>query len=470
MKKTILHLVISLFVLSFTRSCYADASGLLGDAVIKPPALHTFNPPNGAGTTYIDLAFGTRITRITDNTSFDRFVLGGYLGNSEICYFNQDGSYFIAAENDKTNGRITAYLYNGKTGEQIRAIGHFEPYFIRWPLTDRYKKNSAYVRFETASHFYKYDGNELQLWDVKTPGHFVVIRTFSEYTKIGPAGGEGDISHDGRYWVLDGDATEMFVYDLVDDIKYPVSTFDVGSLGSKGSTVGVDYAAISPRGNYIILSWGTEAGAGKRYAGIELYDKDWRFVRQLHPSIVHWDSGIDAFGDEVIYTVVTHDFPEVFEACGAVPGDIVSVRLADGFQRLLKHIPLWAHMTISACNSVTNGAYIYVSYQNRSDDPDKLWSPFWDEVIEIPTDGSQAVRRLLHHRSHYVPGQSAKYYQPDAMVNRQGSKLIYRSTHNTGIGDLYMIDINARAVDTLDTTSPHSPINLQVKPLNFRSL
>ncbi|MBN1482216.1 hypothetical protein EH223_08160 [candidate division KSB1 bacterium] len=464
------NLLITGFVLFAACVCVAETVGVISDAVIKPQALNSFNPPGGAGSLYTDPAFGTIVRRITDNTGFNRFVLGGYLGNSEICYFNSDGSYFLAADNDKSSGRITACLFNGHTGEPIRAIGHFEPYYIRWALADRYKRNGTHVRFETGTHFYKYDTNELQLWDVNAPGTFVVIRRFSEYEKIGPAGGEGDISHDGRYWVLDGDATEMFVYDLIDDIKYPVSTFDVGSLGSKGSNVGVDYAAISPRGNYIILSWGTEPGAGKRYAGIELYDLNWNFIRQLHPSIVHWESGIDAFGDQVLYTVVTHDCPEVFESCGAVPGDIVSVRLADGFQRLLKRIPLWAHMTISACNSVTNGAYIYLSYQNRSDDPNKLWSPFWDEVIEVPTDGSQEVRRLVHHRSHYVPGQSAKYYQPDAMVNRQGTKLIYRSTYNTGIGDLYMIDIGARGFDTSDTTRPNSPLNLRQGQTTFGSI
>jgi hypothetical protein len=450
----------ALFTLSLMLYA-ANIIGIISDDVIKPQRLNSFNPPKGAGSTYTDPAFGTRITRLTDNTVFNKFVLGGYMGNSEICYFNYDGSYFLAAENDAVSERITTYLYDGQSGQRIRALGRFEPYFLRWPLADRYKNNDQTITFDPRTHFYKYDGNELQLWDVNNPGAYQVIRKFDEYDSIGPAGGEGDISHDGHFWVLDGDAKEMFVYDLVNDVKFTVSTFNVGSLGSKGSDVGVDYAAISPGGDFIILSWGTDPGAGKRYAGIELYDINWNFIRQLHPSIVHWATGIDAFGEQVIYTVVTHDFPEVFAACGATPGDIVSVRLDDGFQRLLKDIPLWAHMAISACNSLTNGDYIYVSYQNRSDDPNELWSPFWDEIIEVPTNGSQQVRRFVHHRSHYVSGQSSKYYQPDAVVNRQGTKLIYRSTYNSGIGDLYMFDIGSRAIDQSDTTKPNPPLNLQ---------
>ena len=463
-------LLVSLFLFLGGFWAVADIIGIISDDVIKPQQLNTFNPPSGAGSSYIDPAFGTRITRITDNTSFNRFVLGGYMGNSEICYFNKNGSYFVAAENDKSDGFIKTFLYNGVTGARIRALGRFEPYVLRWPLADRYTKNGSYVTFDPNTHIYKYDNNEIQLWDVNNPGEYQVIRKFTEYNEIDPAGGEGDISHDGRYWVLDGDAKEMFVYDLIDDIKYPASTFDPGSLGSKGSSVGVDYAAISPRGNYIILAWGTDPGPGKQYAGIELYDKNWNYIRQLHPSIVHWDTGVDAFGDEVIYTVVTHDFPEVFAPCGATPGDIVSVRLSDGHQRLLKDIPLWAHMAISACNSVTDGRYIYVSYHNRSDDPNKLWSPFWDEVIEVPTDGSQEVRRFVHHLSHYVEGKSMKYYQPDAVVNRQGTKLIYRSTYNTGIGDLYMFDIGSRGVDQSDNTRPNAPQNLRQGQTTFSSI
>lgn len=462
--------IFSLIFLFCGLITFADIIGVISDDVIKPQKLNTFNPPSGALNSYIDPSFGTRIVRVTDNTTFGKFVLGGYMGNSEICYFNHDGSYFLAAENNPADGLITTFLYDGKTGRQIRAIGRFEPYVLRWPLASQYTKNGTKISFDPTTHFYKYDNNEIQLWDVNNPGDYEVIRKFSEYGDIGPAGGEGDISFNGQYWVLDGDAKEMFVYDLINDQKYPVSTFDVGSLGSKGGAVGVDYAAISPRGNYVILSWGTDPGPEKRYAGIELYDKNWNYIRQLHPSIVHWDTGIDAFGDEVIYTVVTHDYPEVFESSGAKPGDIVSVRLSDGHQRLLKDIPNWAHMAISACNTQTDGQYIYVSYHNRSDDPNKLWSPFWDEVIEIPTDGSQQVRRFVHHLSHFVDGQSTKYYQPDAVVNRQGTKLIYRSTYNTGIGDLYMFDIGTRGVDQSDNIRPNAPLNLRQGQTTFDAI
>jgi hypothetical protein len=469
-------IIVSLAALLFPSLRAAELVGTISDAVILPPNLNTFNPPRGAGSSYIDPAFGTKITRITDDLSFSQFVLGGYYSNSEICFFNKDGSYFITSEDMLYQGKpaIVTYLYSGSTGARLNMIGApgtgLEPYFIRWALADHYKVDGKSIPFNPINCFYHYKGNEIRLYDALHTDSYVVIHKFSEYTKIGPAGGEGDISRDGRYWVLDGDDKELFAYDLIDNIKYPVSTFDLGSLGSQGGNIGVDYAAISPSGDYIIVAWGTDPGAGKRYAGIELYDKNWKFIRQLHPSIIHWSTGINSTDGEVIYTVATHDYPEVFASCGAKPGDIISVRLSDGRQRLLKDIPNWAQMTITSCNYVENGDYIYVAYQRRSDDPLTQWAPYWDEIFAVPTDGSQTVRRFVHHRSHYVAGQSTKYYQPDAMVNRQGTRILYRSTYNTGIGDVYMFSTSVEAPDATDHTPPNSPTGLHSGAVDYKSI
>ena len=437
--------------------------GLINDAVILPPDYHTFSPPAQVGGSYIDPAFGSHIVRITNCERFGTRVLGGYFSNSEICFFNKDGSYFIAAENEIIDGQnlIANFLYNGITGTRIKMLGLYDntmrPYYLRWALADRYKVNGDYVTFEPVYHFYLYHGNEIRLYDVRDIDNYVVLRTFDEYESIGPAGGEGDISDDGRYWCLDGNGTELFVYDLIDDIKYPVSTFDLGSLGSKGTEVGVDYAAVSPSGDFVLVSWGTDPALGVRYHGIEVYDKSWNFIHQIYPGIIHWEVGVDVFGDEVLYAVAPFGHSEYYEAFGINAGDIMSVRLSDGHHRLLKHIPKWAHFSMTACNSVTDGRYLYVSYLANSDDPEELWWPFWGEIIEVPTDGSGLVRRLAHHRTREVPGEIDKYWQADAVVNRQGTKILYRSTYLASVGDLYMFDITDRDESHLDTTPPNPP-------------
>gem|GEM_PF-967696 len=450
-----------------------QTNGLISDAVIVPADYGSFKPADQVGSSYVDPAFGTRVFRMTNSGLAHSAAQGGYFGNSEICYFNIDGSYFIASENIIDNGTeiIGSFLYNGINGSRIKYLGTdtMRPWWIRWALANKYKKNGQYVSFDPMYCFYKYEGNELRLYDVRNLSSYVLLHKFSEYTEIGAAGGEGDISDDGRYWCLDGDKREMFVYDLIDDIKYPVSTFDLGTLGSQGNATGVDYAAVSPTGRYVIVSWTTEA-AEAQYHGIEVYDKQWNYERQIYPGIIHWAVGTDAFGHEVVYTVAGFSIPEFFTSRGVEPGDVISIRLSDGYIRLLKHMDPWAPQVMTACNSKTNGAYLYVSFWPRSDDPSRLWAPFWGEIVEIPTDGSGEVLRLVHHRSREVAGKPEKYWQPDAVINRQGTKIVFRSTFIGSTGDLYMFDVGSRSGSSSDVTPPNSPTGLSSPAKTFNSI
>ncbi|MDZ7724649.1 MAG: fibronectin type III domain-containing protein [candidate division KSB1 bacterium] len=444
----------------------AEQIGLYTDKKIIPPDYDSFHPPLSVGSTYSDPVFGTRVTRMTNSSRFNDEVVGGYFSNAEICYFNKDGFYFLAIENewDGDNYPLTTFLYNGLTGERIKLLGrdHIRPYQIRWALAKQYTVNGVTVTMDPNYHFYNYVGNEIRLYDVRSMNDYVVLRKFDEYSEIGPSGGEGDLSDDGRYWVLDGDAKEMFVYDLIKDVKHPVSTFDLGSLGSKSGSVGVDYATISARGDYIIVAWGTDPGIG-RYRGIEVYDKNWNFQRQIYPGIIHWETGVDAYGEQVVYCAGTTSYPEFDALDGISTGDFISIRLRDGYVRLLKDVPIWSHYSMSACNSVNGGDYLYVSLTStRTDDPYELWAPFWGEILEIPTDGSGQVRRLLHHRSRPVQGRTGKFATPDAVINRQGNRIVFRSTYNTSYGDLFMFEIPARQQSSdPDDIPPLKPDDLQ---------
>jgi hypothetical protein len=463
--------VISLLL--FAVSSFAQTNGLISEATIIPPSYADFKPPKEVGGNYVDPAFSTRIFRVTNCGDAGPNAFGGYFGNSEICVFNVDGSYFLAMENVDVSGttKIITYLYNGVSGARLKYIGEdtMRPWWIRWAIANKYKKNGAYVQFDPVYCFYKYEGNEIRLYDVRDMSSYVLLRKFDEYNEIGPAGGEGDISDNGRYWCVDGDSRELFVYDLIDDIKYPASTFDLGSLGSQGAAIGVDYAAVSPTGNYVVVSWTTEP-AERRYHGIEVYDKQWNFIRQVHPGIMHWELGIDAFGNEVIYTAAGFKVPEYFTSRGANPGDVISVRLSDGYLRLLTDMKSWAPAMMSACNSVTNGRYLYISFTARSEDPESVWAPYWGEIVEVPTDGSGQARRLVHHRSREVPGQVTKFWQADAVVNRQGTKILYRSTYGGSSGDLYMFDLGNRDGHPVDTTLPNPPQNLQNASSSYNSI
>ncbi len=460
-------------LLTWSGMTWAISNGLITDSVIKPGDFAVFSPPANIGSTYVDPSFNTRVTRVTNCGLAHAQALGGYMGNSEICTFNSDGSYFIATENVVVDGKeINAtYLYSGSTGARLKMLGKdtMRPWWIRWALAKRYKKNGQYVTIDPVYCFYKYEANEIRLYDVRQMESYVVLRRFSEYGEIGPAGGEGDLSDDGRYWCLDGDHRELFVYDLVDDIKYPASTFNAGVIGSPGSELGVDYAAVSPSGQYVVVSWSTTT-MESRYHGIEVYDRQFNFQRQIYPGIIHWELGVDRFGHEVIYTTAGFALAEYYTSRGVRPGDLISIRLSDGYIRLLKRMEVWASQIMSACNSVTDHNYVYVALYGRSSDPNKLWAPFWGEIVEIPTDGSGQVRRLVHHRSREISGKSEKYWQPDLVVNRQGSKIVYRSTYLGPTADLYMFDVGRRDEAPVDEIPPHAPTGLKSSQQTFDTI
>ena len=150
---------------------------------LPPPNYTTFTPPTLGGS-YYDTTFGTVVKRLT-NTDM------GHATNSEVSYFNIDDSYFIAVDDNVT------YLFDGQDGHKIKelGVGGIRPWWVRWPRTNYYTANGQKETFDPTQHFYKYEGNEIRLYRVDTL-EYIVLHKFSEYTEIGPAGGEGDISQE----------------------------------------------------------------------------------------------------------------------------------------------------------------------------------------------------------------------------------------------------------------------------------
>ncbi|MDZ7725637.1 MAG: hypothetical protein U5R06_23140 [candidate division KSB1 bacterium] len=443
-----------LLIVLWSLSLYGQY-GLISDDPLPPPDYDTLAPPEFPGESYTDPVFSTPVTRMTKCDTLAGDYLGGYFANSEMCYWNIDGSYFLAQENDTVdsyNGDhlISTFIYDGETGERLDYLGRGEirNWWIRWSITGQYSDNGQAVTFDPKYHFYAYSGNQVLLYDMRDIDNPVVLRTFDEYTEIDNAGGEGDVSDDGRYWVLSGDDEELFVYDLIEDIKYPATTFDIGVLGCRGG-VGVDYATISPNGDYVIVSWGTEPALNQQFHGIEVYDKNWNYVHQIYPGIVHWETGIDHLGHQVIYTAAGYDFQEIYDPYGISPSDLISINIETGEMRQLESIPKWAHLVFSANNSIRSREYMYVSYQDRVESLGQ-WYPFWGEIIQVPTDGSGATRRLVHHRARDNGDRISKYYTPDINVNRQGSKIVFRSNYINQIGDLYWFETGYREDHLVD--------------------
>ena len=290
---------------------------------LPPPEYQTFAMPAEVGGTYTDPVFGTEVTRVTVARE-DRRTMAE-VTNSEPCYFNADGSLFMAAD-EWGKG----CLYDGRTGEVVRQLEgvEFRPWHLRWSVDPDY--------------LYQYVGNELRKVNARDLSH-EVLHTFDEYTQIGPAGGEGDVDDSCRYWLLDGNGTEMFVYDFEEGVKGAVSPFPANFKA-------IDYATVTSSGEYLVVLW-RDRGL-ERYQGIELYDRDWNFVRNLAPWCTHIEFAFDENGDEIMVTPADFGFKELTDAAGVSPGDIISVRLKDGHIRKLLTMPKWCHSMYSSCLSL----------------------------------------------------------------------------------------------------------------------
>ena len=235
-----------------------------------------------------------------------------------------------------------------------------------------------------------------------------VVHTFSEYSSISGKG-QMDISLDGDHFVFVGDGHDVFVYTLSTDTKGPA--FDAGAQG----IFGVVY--ITPD-NYVTISWST-AGLGP-YNGIELFDANMQFVRQLTHAAGHMHMGVDVGGESVLIWTNSAD-PQPIPNCN---NGIVKVRLRDGTQTCLLALDWSLAVHISAADN----AWAFVETYNPIDViPPAGWFPYTNELLQIKLDGSE-IRRLAHHRSRPLDRPVDNYvYEPKVAASRDGALIVYGS-------------------------------------------
>jgi WD40 repeat protein len=253
------------------------------DNSLPPVDYSTFKPP-AVGQAYTDPTFGTAVKRLTDSGKAN-------LSTSEISYFSIDDSVFLAREDNATR------LFDGKDGGKIQVLDSkaIQPWTFRWARGNYYMASQEKKIFNPAKHFYNIEGNEIRLYDLETMDSILLYK-FPEYSKIDPAGGRGDLSQNGRYWVLNGTQPdgkqELFVYDLFKSLKGKVCPFDPGTVGS-GKYAGVHFATVSPSWKYVVICWNTGSSqAFNGHYGVEVFDTfTWKFIRWIHPTWAQLELG-----------------------------------------------------------------------------------------------------------------------------------------------------------------------------------
>jgi hypothetical protein len=410
-------------------------SSITDNQTYPPPDYTTFRPP-AVGGSYIDPVFGTAVKRLTDAMTMKRNDLGNgaTLVTAETEYstmtpFNQDNSRLILQHFSYFG------LYDG-SGNYLRDL----PFEINASSEPRWSRKDANI-------LYYHRTSQLKQYNVAT-GVMSVVHTFSEYTAI-KGNGESDISFDGDHFVLQGDG-KVFVYTISTDIKGPA--FDTG-----GRTF--DSLYITPNNN-VTITWGIAGTA--RYNGIELFDQNMNFLRQVAHAGGHMDTTRDVNGDEVLIWTNAADATPIPNCANG----IVKIRLSDAQQTCLLALGWGRAVHISAPDA--SGWALVETYQSSDIMPTSNWPAYTNEFLQVSLDASQ-VRRIAHHRSRPL---NSYVYQPRVTVSRDGSKLVYSSNYGlqaqlaypTSYSDVYMIEMAGRQTITFnplaDKTYGDAPFNV----------
>ena len=399
-----------------------QAFAAINDSSVHLPLVYRTMQPPVSGSAYTDPVFGTSIKRITNALSTNNADTGGKLAwivneYSTASPFNNDNSRLILVHQSYFG------LYDGN--------GNF---LGNLPLEINSSSEPRWSRKDNSTLYY-HRGNQLKSYDVSI-GSMTVVHTFSEYSSIA-GNGEMDISQDGDHFVFVGDSRHVFVYTISTDRK--MAAFDTGGNG-------FDSVYITPNNN-VTITW-RQAGMNTRYTGIEMFNSNMNFLRQVAHAGGHMHMSRDLNGEEVLIWTNSDD-PR--PACGQ--NAIVKIRLADGAQTCLLSLDWSLAVHISAADDT----WAFVETYNPSDViPPSGWYPYTNELLQIKLDGSE-VRRLAHHQSRPLNSYN---YQPKLTASRDGTRLVYASNfslqsllgYSNEYSDVYMI-VNAPPNSVVDGVS-----------------
>jgi hypothetical protein len=187
-------------------------------------------------------------------------------------------------------------------------------------------------------------------------------------------------------------------------------------LDTSGHTFNSLYIASD---NSVAIGW-VPTGTG-RFTGVELFDHNMVFRRQLTHALGHMHLTRDTNGDDVLIWTNSDDATPLANCANG----IVKVRLADARQTCL--LPLAWTLAVHITAPDGNGWAFVETYAPGNPffaSPD--WVPYTNEILQVKLDGTE-TRRLFHHRSRPLNSYA---YQPRATVSRDGSALAFTSNYN----------------------------------------
>ncbi len=407
-------------VCSLPTLCAAFPAAALDDLDLRIPPLYNSLIPPTIGGTYSDPVFGVGIKRLSSAPDTHNNAVSGQLLFVSTEYptaspFNSDNTLLILQHQGYFG------LYDGE-GNYLKDL----PFVVNAATEPRWSRTDPNV-------LYYVNGNALMRLFVPA-NTSSLVHSFSEYSAI-RGRGESDISRDGDHFVFAGDEKPgpsgpglvnryVFVYEISTDTKGPV-------LDTAGHAFNSIYIAPD---NSVAIGW-VPTGTG-RFTGVELFDRDMVFKRQLTHAIGHMHLTRDTNGEDVLVWTNSNDGQPI-----ACQNGIVKVRLSDARQTCLLQLDWSLAVHITAPDG--NGWAFVETYDPSPAQSVAGWKTYTNEILQVRLDGLE-TRRLLHHRSR----QTASYgYQPRATVSRDGTRLVFTSNHGlqatlghaTGYTDAYLV-------------------------------
>lgn len=413
----------TILLMSLLQTQSADVVRLPADLETRNPKPETpslpknytdFSPP-AIGGVFRDSAYGTSITRLSDGAKqLNDAVHHEYATMSP---FNADNSRILLIT-DKDGFMVVDLSGKIIAGTpEVNLGGRTEP---RWSLHD-------------PNIFYFHADNRLMTFEVVTRQK-KVVQTFSQFKSITFGGGEGDLSEDGDHLMIMGDESQVGVYSLSKNQLSP-------TLKMKGREF--DYFDLTPNNN-VVVRWG--ATGKEQFQGLELFDGQMKFMRQIVPFGAHADRARDLNGDEILVMLASND---PAPAKGCENNGIEKIRLSDSRKTCL--LPLNWNCEIHVSTNGRNPWALISTTDNRTgtaNPPGQLfpdWKSRWlngyNELILVKLDGS-VVRHLAHHRSRSLDNY---WHTPRAAINRDGSYAVFDS--NFGLQplpnytDVYLVNL-----------------------------
>lgn len=370
-----------------------------------------------------DPEFGTRITRITGDpgTPIGNGISGTWPSTVYGNYpkdpvWTADQALLVLKHMSGVPCAGCALVLDGATYQPLKALTSATSNGGEWRLHPTTADVAVYLDKVTGAVYH---------WNIRTNAATLKVAAVSGYAtnEIGPF--EGNLSYDGRYLVAkatrssDGHLVAR-VLDVDGGTAGAVIDLTAAGLGAGG----LDWVTISAGGGYVVGMGDWQNINDTRY--VKVWNRATGALVQSWTDYVfgHSDLGVDAAGNEVIFTALQQ---------GSYVRTWATRRLGTGTITQLSPTTVTSYNYHSSVRNTARGGWAYGVTNDRTG------APLDGEIYALKTDGSQSVQRLAHHRAEVTSNYDTN---PFPTPSPDGRRVLFSSNWRNATGPIqtYVVD------------------------------